>query len=280
MSRREQLAREAVAAALRMRARHGVSPEMPVCPIDLALAEGVDVRFLAANTLEGMYSPDGPVIVLGSRRPKGRRAYNAAHELGHHAFNHGLRIDEIDPDGGRPYNDAEFVADRFAAALLMPKLAVLRAFSVRGWDVRTSDPTKVFMIAGVLGVGYTTLVGYLEQTLRLIDTGAAARLRRSTPKALRAQLLGGSDARDVVVVDEHWDGRAVDVEVEDVVILAPDIASGRECVEPTGSDRLRVVRPGRTQLSRGRWSAELRSMRAEYEGLASYRHLEDVHDDV
>ena len=49
-------------------------------------------------------------------------------------------------------NDTEYAADRFAAALLMPKLAVLHAFAVRRWDIPTCEPEQVLTISGVLGV--------------------------------------------------------------------------------------------------------------------------------
>ncbi len=43
---------------------------------------------------------------------------------------------------------------------------------------------------------------------------------------------------------------------------------------------LRVRAPGSGQLRCGSWTAEVRSMRDEYTGLAEYRHLEASEDDA
>src|SRR4051812_35560471 len=105
-------------AALRLRRSHALAPEQVIDPVDLALAEGLDVRFEALKSVEGIYAPDVRAIILGSLRPRGRRAFNCAHELGHHVFGHGFRVDELlagAVDDEREGDDAEFIANRFAA---------------------------------------------------------------------------------------------------------------------------------------------------------------------
>lgn len=282
MSRRDELAHGAVTAALRLRARHGLPPEGPICPIDLALAENVDVRFEALPSLEGMYTPDEPLILLGSLRPRGRRSYTCAHELGHHVFSHGLRIDELldDESTTRQRDDAEYVADRFAAALLMPKLAVLHAFAVRGWSIPTCTPEQVYTVAGLLGVGYTTLIGYLEGTLRLLAATTAHTLRRTTPKAIRARVVGAPLAAGLVIVDEHWFARSVDAEVGDAIAVPNGSSIDGDAVERTNDALLRAKAPGIATITRGAWTINVRISRSAYTGLAAYRHLEEADDEA
>jgi len=285
VSHRDGLARRAVTEALRLRSRHGRACDQPVSPIDLALDEGVDVRLEAVGSLEGMYTPDGPAIIVGSLRPRGRRAFTCAHELGHHVFGHGLRIDELLDNNAATAataskDDPEFVADRFAAALLMPKLAVLHAFVLRRWQVATCSAEQAFTIAGVLGVGYTTLVGYLAGTLGVIEPATAERLCKVTPKTIRASLTGADTPGGLVVVDELWNGRPVDAEVGDFVVVPAGATASPGVLERAGDRLLRATAPGITRLCRGDWGVAVRVMRANYTGLAAYRHLEEIDDDT
>jgi hypothetical protein len=277
---RDVLARRAVTEALRFRNRRGCSPNLPICPIDLALDDGIDVRLEPIGSLEGMYTPDGPLIIIGSLRPRGRRAYTCAHELGHHVFGHGLRIDELLGGEGalKREDDTEYMADRFAAALLMPKLAVLNAFAVRRWDIPTCEPEHVFTISGVLGVGYTTLISYLEGTLGVIGAATAVRLRKASPKTIRGRILGMDGIKELVVVDEFWSGRAVDAEVGDILLVPAGASASGNFVKRTNDRLLQAMAPGMTRLVRGNWAADLRIMRPGYEGLACYRYLEEVDD--
>lgn len=280
MSYRDGQARSAVTAALRLRSRHGHSPEHPICPIDLAVAEGVDVRFESIKSLEGMYTPNGPLIIIGSLRPRGRRSYTCAHELGHHVFGHGVRIDELLDDGpAAPKDDAEFIADRFAAALLMPKLAVLHAFSVRNWDIATPTPEQLYSIAGLLGVGYTTLIGYIEGTLRLLSSSTARELRKTSPKTIRARILGDDIAGGLIVVDQFWSGRPVDAEVGDAIMVPSGVSFDGDGLEPLNGNLLRAKAPGAGRLRGVDWEVDVRISRAAYTGLALYRYLEDADDD-
>ena len=47
-----------------------------------------------------------------------------------------MEIDELVEQWDKPrFDPKEFTADCFAGALLMPKMAVSRAFAVRGWSM-------------------------------------------------------------------------------------------------------------------------------------------------
>lgn len=283
MNARDRLAQEAVKAAMRVRAKYGRSLDQPICVVDLALDMGIDVRFEPAPSLEGMYAPRGPSIVLGSLRPEGRQNYTCGHELGHHVFGHGLRIDWLidGQDHDAPKSDEEYLADRFAAALLMPKLAVEGALAARGWKAETCSPPDIYILAGTFGVGYATLVGQLHGALRLLSAEAAKRLRAATPKSIRHELLGTQVFKGLVVVGTEWVTRPVDIEVDDLLILPPDAKIDGSVLVPDDEPRglWRAVSQGVCKAHSAGWSVPIRISRAAYRGLAEYRYLEDPGDD-
>ena len=119
---RRALATQAMQAAVATRAKAKLDQVGPICIYGLCETLGVAVRFNNIN-MEGMYQRGVPPrIHLSARRPLPRRAYNCAHELGHHVFGHGSSIDELREDAKeQPWEDPkEFLADTFAGFLLMP----------------------------------------------------------------------------------------------------------------------------------------------------------------
>ena len=154
---RRALATQAMQAAAATRAKAKLDQVGPICIYGLCETLGVAVRFNNIN-MEGMYQRGiPPRIHLSARRPLPRRAYNCAHELGHHVFGHGSSIDELREDAkAQPWEDPkEFLADTFAGFVLMPIIGLRRAFAAgvltmprcarasvalpRAGDVRDSD---------------------------------------------------------------------------------------------------------------------------------------------
>lgn len=84
---RRTLATQAMQAAVATRARAKLDQIGPICIYRLCETLGVAVRFNNIN-MEGQRGL-APRIHLSARRPLPRRAYNCAHELGHHVFGHG-----------------------------------------------------------------------------------------------------------------------------------------------------------------------------------------------
>ena len=278
------LARHAARAAACIRADLGVAPAEGVCPFDVAEGLAVPVRLVALPSLEGMYSPEPrPTIVVSVERPPGRRRYTCGHEIGHHVFGHGARLDELVDEEPAAWNPEEFVAQRFAAALLMPKIAIESAFVKRGWSIAAATPELIFVVAQELGVGFTTLVGHLKRTIGGLPCTAADTIRRVRLPKLREQIAGFELEHDLVVVDQHWGRQTIDVEVGDVVILPKSAQVKGACASLIEEPVFHVVGAapgiGTVSIDPSRPPLSLRVGRREFTGLARYRYLEENVDD-
>ena len=274
----------AVRTALEARRSLGIDRSAPLSVFDVAGAMDIALQFRRLPSLEGLYVKEpGPLVVVSSMRPPGRQAFNCAHEIGHHVFGHGTRVDEyVDGScGSRPNSPEERAANTFAAHLLMPKRAAEDAFARRGWKARECTPSQVHVVAGQLGVGYSALVNHLCWSLRLIPRRRCDEMLRDTPKRFRERLLGDERTSHLVVVDEHWRGRPIDLEAGHLVIVPRRVLiEGPQLVKVGRHDQgtlLRAMSPGiaRAHDPESDWASFVRISREGYDGLAEYRHLED-----
>lgn len=284
---RRRLVIEAAMRAYSVRSDAGLTLDVPLCVFDLATGMGLDVWFKATPRMEGMYCKDpGPSIVVSSLRPAGRQAYTGGHELGHHVFGHGTRVDELLGEGGRGSDqEEELLADCFAGFLLMPKAAVVRGFSCRGWNSATVMPDQVFTVAGWLGVGYDALITHMQANLGLVDGRRAAALRKDTPKKIKSRLLGLDCTEELIIADRHWEGRAIDLQVGDAIMTMPGVAIEHPGLAAATANLFNPVLRG-TAPGTGRihdpasgWAAFVRVSRRGYVGRARFRHLEEADDD-
>ncbi|MFI4999883.1 MAG: ImmA/IrrE family metallo-endopeptidase [Reyranellales bacterium] len=288
---RRALATQAMQAAAATRAKAKLNQGSPICIYGLCETLGVAVRFNNIN-MEGMYQRGVPPrIHLSARRPLPRRAYNCAHELGHHVFGHGSSIDELREDAkAQPWEDPkEFLADTFAGFILMPIIGLRRAFSIRGWTPETATPAQIFIIACEFGVGYATLLTHLSAGVNMLSRGRAAALQRVTPKALRMDILGALTPEPLIVADRHRAAPTLDAEVKALLLLPPatEVTVGGLAFErDLAAGRLfRAVKPGIFQASAGDWAVFVRVAPVQknepygYVGLAQYRHLEEDPDE-
>lgn len=284
-----ELAREALDTTLEVREEAGLTFGTPVNVYDLCekLAPRVRVRF-ADYSMEGCYHRSArPLIEVSALRPLGRRAFNAAHELGHHSLGHpGMRLDLQIGDGtaDRSAGPEEFAANAFAGFLLMPKLGVRRAFAVRGWSPEEARPEQVFIVACNFGVGYITLVNHLAYGLREISQARAAELARIRLPAIRKTLLGVASAAPLWAADHHYNQPTLDTEVGTSILLPigsqPEFSHLLESsAEVVGGWLFTAVRPGITRVEAGDWAVTIRVARYQYSGWSTNRHLEPEEGD-
>ena len=274
------MAHGAFAAALRMRRKAGCRLDEAISVYDLAERLDIEVRFADIPSMEGMlYCNPDPVIIVSSHRPSGRRAFTCAHELGHFNSGDGTTIDDLVGKSDKAGTDPkEFMADCFAGALLMPKMAVERAFALHDWPVGSSTPGQIYTISNYFGVGYSTLIHHLWKSLRLMSGSHAEGLLKVGRRKAQAQALGWESTDTVWIVDLHWNGRAVDVEVGDFVQVHGDSAcegSRLEYVGVSSGGRLyQASQPGIGKLSAASgWAGYVRVSRKTFVGRSIFRHL-------
>ena len=288
---RRILATQALQAATATRAKAKLGQAEPICIYGLCETLGIVVRFNNIN-MEGMYQRGlPPRIHLSARRPLARRAYNCAHELGHHVFGHGSSIDELRENAKeRPWEDPkEYLADTFAGFILMPIIGLRRAFSVRGWTPETATPTQMFTVACEFGVGYATLLTHLSAGVDMLSRRRASALQRVRPRALRMDILGSPTPQPLIVTDHYRTAPTMDAEVNTLIVLPPSTkvtGGGLTFERDLQAGRLfRAMKPGIFQASAGDWAIFVRIAPVQnnepygYIGLAKYRHLEEDPDE-
>lgn len=276
------LTKKGMQAAVKARSAAGFDLINPICVFDLAERLGITVRFTDIN-MEGMYqSGEAPRIFVSSQRPLPRRVFTCGHEVGHHVFGHGSTIDEMQEELAalKTEHPDEFLVNAFSAAVLMPVVGLRGALHRRGTSAAAATPHAIYAVACNFGVGYATVVNHLAYGLGEITPIRAKELLRSTPKSIRRDLLGDGAANPLVIVDEQWVGRAVDVEVNTTVMLPSRTEVEGLQLEATGATGAgvvtRAVTPGigRILLPNGEVHF-VRVARENYSGLARYRHMEE-----
>lgn len=145
-------------------------------------------------------------------------------------------------------------------------------------------PAQASMVAGYFGVGYSTLIHHLRGALGVLPDKQSQALLKVGPRRAQSLLLGWETPHTVLVVDTHWTGRAVDVEVGDLILVRGGAQPEGACVEPAADvedGRLfRAVCPGVGRLeATTTWSAFVRVSRPDYVGRALYRHWEEAEDE-
>lgn len=282
---RRTSARRAMAEALRLRQRTELGLADPICVYELAAGQGIEVRFVEISTMEGSYiDATQPHILISSLRPSGRRSFTCAHELGHHMLGHGSTLDEFVSGRNEPQSPIEeFEADCFAGILLMPKVAIDRAFMLRGWKAEHCTPAQAYVLSNLFGVGYSTFIHHLESALRILSRDQANKLLKVSPRKAQALATGWESTSKAWVVDEYWTGRPIDVEVGDLIKLEGATNFDGRCVENVdelSSNQVLIARqPGIARLeSHSGWCSFVRVSRANYAGRLVFRHEEEAAD--
>ncbi len=282
------LAREALRKASMIRRKVKIDRFASICIYDLVEKCGVEVKFQSINSMEGMYIKDEvPTILVTSERHAGRQAYTCAHEFGHHVFGHGSKIDENLDD--KPCSNQtigeEFLVDSFAGHLLMSRHAIIRAFSLRNWDISSCTPFQMHVIAGQLGVSYKAIINHMRLSLGLITKTCALQLSKHSRKSIRKSILGCNSTPRLLVVDSHWNSKvAIDLHVGEQAILPSGVSIENKVISLIKDHELGLLVEGRkpgiekSWLTNSTWAANIRVSRKGYIGRSLFRHLEDPDD--
>ncbi len=282
------MAQKAMCKSIDVRRQTGFDLISPLCIYGLCDQLNIKVRFVDISSMEGMYyKEEKPLIFLSALRPFPRRAFTCAHELGHHIFGHGLRVDELieDSEKYKDFNPDEFLVNSFAGFLLMPTLGVRKAFVDRGWNVACATPIQIFTIACYFGVGYETLIKHMTYALKMLDRTQAFSLLKVKPKDIRQKILGYPSSEPLIIADQHWSIPTIDAEVGSQLLLPNTAEAANETITfqediPNGC-LFRATRPGivRVYCRDTKWAVFVRVCRHQFVGLSQYRHLEEPEDE-
>ena len=107
--------------------------KIPIDPEFFAKKLGLSVERKDLGLQSGYFDADSKVIVVNDREVDERQRFTIAHELGHFCLNHGSSFRDTASPGwfrkGNPSHETE--ANKFAAELLMPAIAVKILIDVR-----------------------------------------------------------------------------------------------------------------------------------------------------
>jgi hypothetical protein len=271
--------------SLELKSSAGLDLSSPVNIFDVCERLNITVRFVDIS-MEGMYvQAQRAQILLSCLRPLVRRVFNCAHELGHHAFNHGTTADGLMEELQRPTyrkDPKEFLVDAFAGFFLMPVLGLRKAFSARNWKINTARPDEMYTIACSFGVGYETLIGHLAYGLEMLSRERTDILLRDGPKSIRKRCLGFETSDPLILVDEFSPQQPIDAEVGTRIIFPRDVVVEGDSLDSElllFNGRVFICRrPGiaRVVAEQRQWAAFVRIARFQFAGLGRFRHLEEV----
>ena len=102
----------------------------------------------------------GACVLLNAKHPRERRAFTAAHELGHFVSNR--QTTEVTFDGQRQSREERY-ADAFARAFLTPARTVMERFTELTRGAGSLTRRHVILMAHIFGVSREALVRRLEE---------------------------------------------------------------------------------------------------------------------
>lgn len=272
----------AILEADKLRIQHGYTMFQPVNVFDICLSMDVSVRFIDIS-MEGMYTirKNGthPTIIISNQRPLPRRSFTCAHELGHHVFKHGNRIDEFTNHEFSSNHEEETLVDIFAAALLMPSIGIQAEFVKRGVKVTDANPVHYYSVASMFGVGYSTLVTNCRIN-KLIGMGKERELLKHTPAKLFQAITGINEkVSHFKIIDGASSISVIDLEVSNHIILPSSARIEGDHLQERCRNLKEAVfvakRPGVVRVVYGHTSSFVRIQNMGYLGLIEHRHLEN-----
>lgn len=267
------LKKNAIRDAMRIRKAIGCNSHETFCVFDAAIKLGLDVRFLALDSVDGFACrSDPPTIILTSRRPELRRRFTCAHELGHLALKHEAEADLVSASvasNKRP--EIELLADLFAGQLLMPKLLLSSGFAALADPY---SPLQIFELACSIGVGLNTLLTHAQRTAKLIEAKQASKY---SIEDVRKELKLVHPIKPLIAVGKDWANRPIDLDVGTYIHISSSLYD--KSTPPPLCDFVQSTPHGNLFVAKQVGCEEaqpqsIRVMPAEFVGRSIYRHTE------
>lgn len=278
-----QLYTNAIRKSSEVRLKLGFNLYEPINIYDVCAKLKIDVQFVDIN-MEGLYVNNGqPKILISCLRPFPRRVFTCGHELGHHVFNHGLKVDILSDysEVSLLKNDDEILVDAFSAHLLMPISCVQSEFNKRKLDFQIANPIEYYTVSSVLGVGYRTLVTHCRSN-RLIDDFKTNELLRHTPAKIFQKYIGNVEKKNFFkIIDCKTDRKPIDLEVSNYILLPKDFQVDEDFLEKRQETEIGSLflakKSGISSIHSNNIenSCFVRIQPQNYIGFADYRHLEN-----
>jgi Zn-dependent peptidase ImmA (M78 family) len=274
----------AIRKASEVRARLGFGLFHPINIYDVCAKLDVDVKFIDVD-MEGLYVSlnKTPTILLSALRPFPRRVFTCGHELGHHVFNHGFRVDILSDDNEDTLykSEEEKLVDAFASALIMPTSGIETEFRKRNWSFDSASEIDFFTISSLFGVGYETLITNCKMN-NLITMEKAAQLQKLTPAKIFKQEFGEVVKNSFFkIMDGKGVTTPIDLEVSNYIVLPAEFLVDCDFLDKKQDTRIGALyqakKSGITNVysNASNTGYFLRIQPQHYIGLAEYRHLEN-----
>lgn len=284
-----ELYTSAIRKASEIRMKLGYSLYEPINIYDVCSKLEIDVQFVDIN-MEGFYvnnkimdNTDYPKILISRLRPFPRRVFTCGHELGHHIFNHGLKLDILtdENDTSNHKSNDEILVDAFSAHLIMPVACVQSEFKKRKLDFSLATETDYYIVSSLLGVGYQTLIMHCKVN-RLINEYKYLELSKHTPSKIFKKHFGNVEEKAYFkIIDFKTSNLPIDLEVSNYLVIPSDFE-----VDTNYFEKVKNTELGTLYLAKKSGISSIYSNTSEkscfariqpqnYIGFAEYRHLEN-----
>lgn len=274
----------AIRKASEIRLKLGLDLFQPLNIYDVCAKMELDVQFIDIN-MEGFYvnNAGASKVLLSSLRPFARRVFTCGHELGHHVFNHGLKVDTIsDENENSPYKSKdEILVDTFAAALLMPIGGIEIEFEKRKLKFHSAKPIDFYTISSVFGIGYHTLIMHCCIN-GLITESEMLELEKNTPaKIFKSEFGDLGEPAFFKIIDGKSEVSPIDLEVSNYISLPRNFIVSDDFLEKQkDSEHASLYLAKKAGIFSvhsydGSISYFVRIQPQNYVGFAEYRHFEN-----
>jgi Zn-dependent peptidase ImmA (M78 family) len=275
----------AIRRASELRLQLGLGLFHPINIYDVCTKLEVDVKFVDID-MEGLYVSlsSTPTILLSSLRPFPRKVFTCGHELGHHVFNHGFKVDILSDENDDTTNyksSDEKLVDAFAAALLMPTAGIQAEFSKRKLHMDSANVIDFFTISSLFGVGYETLILHCKMNNLISKSKSDELLKLSPAKIFKKEFGDVGEKSFFKIIDGKSAAMPIDLEVSNYISLPSDFLVDKVFLEKKQEGKLGTLylamKSGISNVySNISESAYfIRIQPQDYVGLAEYRHLEN-----